>query len=348
MTAIVTNANAYEFAIGKQANGTTALGTAAYALPVYDADVRPITELAEIVVTDASSIQGDPYLKPMSWEANVTVPMLGASLGTFLGSVWGTDTLGTVTPGTTYSHTFSGLGGTQPFIGVFDDFSNADGSTPGTAKMSYANGVASEITFSADQEGGPAKLGWKGVGSTPAVASYSVTTTDALSNGYFGFQISGATVEIDNDTPNVNPASSVTNVESFSITVARNVTPAPTVDSITVGNLAQGKVTLSGSMSFYFNTWQEWKASYFGSVTGTTASTSIVYGALDLTLKHSVNSAWSFELYAPKVAFHIPNRQPDASGGALKLPVTLNFADPTSGDHLQPILTNGVSTAYSA
>jgi hypothetical protein len=346
MTAIVTNANAYQFAIGKQTNGTTPLGTAAYALPVFDADLHPVSDLAEIVVTDASSIQGDPYKKPTSWEADVTVPMLAASMGQFLVSMWGTDTIGTAVAGTAYTHTYTGLGGTQPFIGCFDDFTNSNSSTAGTAKMSYANGVATELTFSADQEGGPAKLQWKAVGSTPSVATYSVTTTDAVGNGYFGMQLSSAAIEIDNDTPNVNPSSAVTNVESFSITVARNVEPAPTADSITVGNLAQGKLTLAGTMSFYFSTWQEWKASYFGSVTGSSASSTITYGALDLNFKHSSQSTWGLELYAPKVAFYIPNRQPDASGGALKLPVTLGFATPASGEHLQPILTNGVSSAY--
>jgi hypothetical protein len=308
-------------------------------MPVFDANIRPVAELARIEVTDASSIQGDPYKKPTYWQAEVTVPALASSLGTILQSVWATDTPAGTAPTT---HTFTGLGGTQPWLTVFDDFTNA------SKPMRYGNGIASAITFAVDQEGGPLKVSWSAYGSTPAQASYSVTTTDTMTNGYFGMQLNNATIEIDNDTPDVNPSSAVTNVESLSITVSRNVTPAPTADSTTIGNLAQGKVEVTGTMNFLYSTWEEFLASYFGTVSGTAVSSTIVYGALDLTFKHSTQATYQLELYCPKVSFHVPSRQPDASGGPLKLPVELGFAIPASGDTVQPILKNGITAAYSA
>lgn len=337
MASLVTNANAYQFALGKQTNGTTALGTASYAMPVFDADIHPLFELARVEVTDASSVEGDPYKKPTSWEADVTIPALGASVGQVIQAMWATDTPSGTAPTT---HTFTGLGGSQSFIGLFDDFTNA------SKPMSYANGIATELTFSADQDGGPLKVNMKAVGTTPSQASYSVTTTDALSNGYFSMQLASSTIEIDNDTPDVNPSSAVTNVESFSLTVSRNVTPAPTADSVTIANLAQGKLTTSGQMTFFYSSWQEFLGSYFGTVSGTAVSSTILYGALDLTFKHSVQSTWQLEIYVPKVAFIVPSRQPDASGGPLKLPVTLQIAAPASGERVQPILKNSTASAY--
>src|SRR4051794_10446967 len=110
MTAIVTNANAYQFALGKQTNGTTPLGTAAYAMPVFDANIHPIAELARFDVTNASSIQGDPYKKPTYWQAEVTVPALASSIGSILQTIWPTDGNSGTAPTT---HTLTGLGGTQ-------------------------------------------------------------------------------------------------------------------------------------------------------------------------------------------------------------------------------------------
>lgn len=334
---LVTNGNAYQVGIHKQTNEGTVGTVADYALPVFEADLRPQYDVARVDVTDASSIEGDPYKKPTSWAADITVPALGASLGTILQSIWATDTKTGAGP---YTHTFSGLGGTQSWISFYDDFTNA------TKPMTYGKGVASSITFSADQDGGPLKVGLSAVGQVPSQATYTVGTTDTLTNGYFAMQLSGSTIEIDNDTPDVNPSSAVTNVENFSITVNRNVAPAPTADSVTVANLQQGKVTTTGSMSFYYSTWQEWLGSYFGTVSGTAVSSTILYGALDLTFKHTVQAGWSFELYCPKVQFKIPNRKPNAAGDALKLDVELNFAAPASGDRVQPILVNAVSTAY--
>ena len=338
MTNVLPPANAYTFAIGKQTNGTTALGTAGYSMPVYDADNHITQELAEIVVTDASSIEGDKYVKPSYWESSVTVPALAASMGRLLSSIWGTDThSGTADPVT---HPFTGLGGTQPFVGLFDDFSNA------SKPMSYANGIASEISFAATADDPVLKIGWKGIGSTPTQATYTVTTADTVDNGYFTLQKSGATIELDLDTPNSNPSSAVTNVEELSITVSRNVTPQPTADGIAVTNMAQGKVVTTGSMTLLYDSWQAWLATWSGAVAGTTASSTICYGALDLNFKHTVQSGWSFELYAPKVAFRVPTRTPDASGGPLKFPVELVFAKPSSGDRLQPTLINGVTGDY--
>ena len=334
---IVPNANAYQFGIHKQTNEATVGTVADYALPVYSADIAPKYDLKRIEVTDASSIEGDPYKAPTYWEGSVEVPALALSLGAILQAIWPTDTKTGAGP---YTHTFSGYGGTQSFISLYDDFTNA------TKPMTYGKGVASEITFSATADGGPLRVGLKALGELPSQATYTVTTTDALSAGYFGMQLSGATIEIDNDTPDVNPATPVTNVKDVSITVSRGVAIEPTADGITVANLSQSKLTRAGSMTFLYSSWQEFLGTYFGTVAGTAVSATILYGALDLTFKHSVNATWTFELYCPKVAFRVPSRTPDAGGGPLTLPVELLFAQPAAGEAVQPVLVNALATAY--
>ena len=79
---------------------------------------------------------------------------------------------------------------------------------------------------------------------------------------------------------------------------------------------------------------------------GTSASSTIVYGALELTAKHSIDSNWSLVIYVPKVAFRVGSVTPNADGSPIVLPVTLEVAKPSSGDHVQPTLLNGVSASY--
>jgi hypothetical protein len=336
---VVTNANAYSFGIHKQTNEATVGTVADYSLPVFDSNLSPQYDLRRVDVTDASSIEGDPYKGPTSWAGTVTVPGMPASLGTILQGLWPTDTATGTAP--SKIHTFSGLGGTQSWMALYEDFTNA------SKPMTYAKGLCSSLTFTADAGGGPLKVAAAYVGQTPSQAAFTVTTPETIAaQNYFMLQMAGATVEVDNDTPDVNPTTAITNVQDVSITVSRNVEPSPTVDSVTVANLHQGKVTTAGTLTFLYSTWQEYLATYFGSVSGTAVSATIVYGALDLTFKHTTVATSIFELYVPKVQFNVPRPSPNPDGSALTQSVTLNMAAPASGDRVQPILTNNVTPAY--
>jgi hypothetical protein len=340
VAAIVTNANAFDFGLGKQTNGTTVLGTAAYSVPVFSSSLTPVYELATIEVTDASSIQGDPYRKPTSWSGSVEIPALAASLGQVVQTLWPTDSVATTSG--TYTHTFTGLGGTQSWFTLFDNFTNATGTD------FYGNGLGSELQFTATADGGPLRVSLGAIGATPSfgTAAFTVTTADTVSNGYFTLQSATASVKQDTSTPNSVPSTSITNVRDVTLTVARPVTPEPTVDAVAVSNLGQGKVTPAGTMTMLYSSWAEFRASFFGSTTGTAVSSTIVYGALKLNFAHSVNAGWTFAIYVPKVQFFTPRPSPDPGGAALTQAVTLNVAKPTSGDHVQPVLVNGVATAY--
>lgn len=335
---VVTPANNYLLGIHKQTNESTVGTVADYTLPVYSADVGPRYDLRRVEVTDAASIEGDPYKAPSYWTATTEFPAFAASLGVFLQSLWPTDTTTGAGP---YTHTFSALGGTQSWIALYTDWPGA-----GPEEFTFGKGLGTGITFTATADGGPLRVGYTAMGQTHVDENHTVSNDDDLTDGYFSLQLASTTIELDFDTPNSNPSGAVTNIRDVSISVTRNATPEPTADATTVSNIGLGKVSTGGTMTMLYSSWDAYQASYFGAVGGTSLSNTIVYGALDLNFKHSVQATWTFELYVPKVQFLVAPPQPDPSGSALVQNVTLNMAAPSSGSRVQPILVNAVSASY--
>ena len=133
---------------------------------------------------------------------------------------------------------------------------------------------------------------------------------------------------------------------AVSIDVDRPATPVLAADGVNVRYIGAGKVVPSGTMTMVWADWDAYRASYFGSVGGSTASATVVTGALDLNFKHTSQATWSFELYVPAVQFRVAPPTPDPAGGPLTLEVTLNIQTPTTGSHVQPILINSTSASY--
>ena len=343
---VVIPANAYLVGIAKQTNESTVPGTAAYSLPVYTSDLGPTYDLRRIEVTDQASIEGDPYKGPSYAKADgIEFPAFDDSLGVFLQSMWPTDTASGTAPNRL--HTFSGLGGTQSWIAMYSHWTDAGINY----EQSFGKGLGRSLTFAGNQEGGPLRVtyAWLGQEVTgAATAAFPATTADVLTAGYFTMQHATAKIELDIDTPNVNPSVAVTNIRDFTLTVARDAAPEPTATGVTVTNIGQGKVTNTGQLTVLWDSvaLDTYRASYFGSAAGTTLSSTIVTGAIEFTFKHSVSTTSILTIYIPAVQFQAAPAVPDPSGSALTQTITLNVFKPSSGDHVQPALTNNVTAAY--
>lgn len=339
MASVVTAANNHLVAIAKQTNGVTPAVNATYSLPVYAAELDGRFDLARVEVTDAESVQGDPYKQPSYWQgAGIEFPAFAAPLGAFLQSLWPTDTLTGVGP---FTHTFSGLGGAQSWYTLFHEWPTA-----AAKERRFSGGLGSSMTFSGNAEGGPLRIGYEAMGTTYEDLAYTGGAISALSDGWFQLQLAGATIEGDFDTPNVNPSTALTNIRNYSVTVTRNLTVEPTADSATVALLGQGRVEATGTLEMLYNSWDAYNATHFGSIAGTSQSATIVYGALDFNYKHTIQAGWTFELYIPRVFFSIQPVVPNPDGSALTQTITLEIAKPTTGSLVQPILVNAVTPAY--
>jgi hypothetical protein len=223
---VVPASNSYTLGIHKQTNESTVGTVADYSMPVYSAEVGPTEDLRRIEVTDAASIQGDPYKGPQSWTAAFEMPAFGSSLGRLLQALWPTDTISGAGP---YTHTYSGLGGTQSWISMYTNWVNA-----GTFSQTFGAGLCSGMTFTSTAEGGPLRIGFNAIGQAASVAAFTVTNAETLALGYFQLQATGAKIELDVDTPDVNPSSQPEKVRNVTIGIERAVGPEPVADAFAV------------------------------------------------------------------------------------------------------------------
>lgn len=335
---IVPPNNNFLLAIAKQTNEATTSATATYSVPVFSANVTPTYDERRVDVTDATSIQSDTYKGLSYWTAEAEFPAYSRSLGTFLQSLWPTDTKTGAGP---FTHTFSGLGGTQSWIALYTEWPGAS-----AFEQTFGKGQATGIGFTANQDGGPLRVRYTAIGETPTVASYSVTTADDQTQGYFTLQSATATIKTDYDTPNVTPTVSATNVQSVTVNVDRSATPVLTADGTSVSNLGAGKVECTGTATFIWTDWDMYRITFYGSTAGTTISPLTVTGALKLNFTHTTDATATFSLYCPAVQFKATAPAPSPSGDPLTFDVALNILKPSSGDHVQPVLVNGLTAVY--
>ena len=328
--------NNYLVEIAKQTNESTINTTAGYSVPVYSGTPMPVESITRDAVTDASSIDGDPRKQgDQHWEAtNLVFPALGAPLGRFLQSLYPTDTISGAGP---FTHTFSGLGSAAPWVTMF----HTD-ILGGAVEYTYEAGQCAGISFSADETGGPLRVGYQCVGKRPTVASYTNATPQVLgTDGYF--TVKAATLKYEADS--ATPATEV-NVQSFNLAINRPVTPQATADGTSVAYLAIGKVTFDFSMTLLKDDHEMLRGAFFGGVAGSTPSINMTYGSVEINCVHSVTGTHSFKLTIDKVALYETPPEPDPAASPLTSEITGWIAKPASGDHVKPVLINAITPAY--
>jgi hypothetical protein len=337
---VVTPNNNFLAGIDKQTNEATVATVADYTTPTYSgASIGHVFERRRIEITDASSVQGDTTKGPTSWASDISFPGFAAQLGRYLQSLWPTDSISGAGP--TYTHAFSGFGGTQPWIAMYSEWPGA-----GAHEQIFGKGLCTGMSFTATADNTELVVSHQAVGQSIERITHTRGTEEAMANGFFTLQATGGKIELDYDTPNVNPASAATWIQSVTINATRTASPVPTADAVSISNFSAGRGEPGGTMQMLYNSWDAYNATVFGAVAGTTVSNTSVYGALELTFKHTVNAAWEFSLYMPRVIFDVAPVTPGTDGGPLTQSVTLQIEKPTTGDHIQPTLINGVTPAY--
>jgi hypothetical protein len=328
--------NNYIVGIAEQSAEGTVPTIEEYGMPVFSGTPRPQESVARVAVTDASSIDGDPYKQgDQHWTAEGLVfPGFAASTGRLLACLWPTDTASGTTPKT---HTFSALGSATPWITMYHTDILA-----GAVEWTYEAGQCAGMSFSADETGGPLRIGFEAVGKRPTVATYTNATPQSIStDGYF--TVKGATLKYEADS--ATPATE-TNIQSFNLGITRPVTPMATADGQSVAYLAIGKISFEFTMTMLKDDHEMLRGAYFGTVSGSTPSLTIPTGSVEINCVHSSQPTWSFKLTIPKVALFEEPLDPDPEGGPLVATVTGHIFRPATGDHVQPVLINAVSAAY--
>lgn len=313
----------------------SAAGTATYNHTLYSGLPRPVRADAEMEVASTSMYVPGMFTSRQHWEANPTFPVLPQSIGTWLRAMFGTVSS---TGSGTVTHTFTPAT-SPPFVTLW-------GQNPGTAYRKFADGTVNELAISFEA-GQPLRAQANVQGYTPSdlAAAWSVTTSEAFDTDGQFFTYIGATMKLDDDaTP---AATTVGTIRSGVLTISRVPFELIQTDGLEPEHRSLGLFKAAFSLQMLFANYETFKATYFGSVAGTTSSAVLTEGAIDFLFGVAPTAAptnRSLELVVPTARIAVPD-PPDVDTGAG--PVMLNVVGTTwkgSSDLITGTLVNAVTS----
>lgn len=335
---IVQSAAVAEVAIGKQASEGTGASNPVYALPVYSGLPGPTQAVTRFNVTDTANTYPGLVKTDIHWEADLVVPAFPASAGAFIVGILPTDTkTGAADP---YTHTFTPAGN--------DVWQTLFSRRPGDLYEKFVDGLLAEMRFemTADE---PLKLGLRFLGKTPSAlgSAYTATTTEKYTSTGEYFTPVGGSLKLDEDT--TPAATAKVNIVGGTIRIARQTDLVHTAEALTPGLVSRGRYEVGVALDTVWQDFDAYRATYFGSTGGTTASSTIVMGSIDFTFACNGNVNHSLQVQVPNVALLVPEPPAADPGGApFKVAIDGMAVVPAAGSVVTVVLKNAVSTAYTA
>lgn len=332
-------ANEGEIGIALQSAEGTLAANPTFAQPLYSGLPKPAETFNEIDVTDTSGLLVPGHFKTeQHWEMDLNIPVLPIGIGAYINAILpALSTSGTANP---YTHTFTPTAGTAtpPFVTMF-------ARNPGTAYRKFGDGTVSELTFNFTH-GDMLKANVKAMGYTPydLAAAYTAGTTEAVDSDGSYYTMIGGTFKLDHAS---TPASTtVATVSSGALSIAREVRLIQT-DGFTPEHRDLGRFRVAASLDLLYANYELYKATFFGSTSGTASSQTVVYGSLDFTFAvgPSTSANTTLQVQVPNIALRVtdpPDVDPGA-GGPVMLSVAGVTAKPASGEIVTAILKSSAS-----
>lgn len=125
------------------------------------------------------------------------------------------------------------------------------------------------------------------------------------------------------DTASDTPAEAP--VVSGSLSLANSCTAEPLAGMVTPGDVEEGKLVSSGSVTVKPNDMRLYRRMITGSDEGTKPTGDMVYGSFDWKFRHNKNPNWELEIKAERVPFTAEFPDVDPEGGAAQ--VEFSFDD---------------------
>ncbi|MBQ9041585.1 MAG: hypothetical protein IJ111_02090 [Eggerthellaceae bacterium] len=204
-----------------------------------------------------------------------------------------------------YDHTIT-LGDLLPYLTFWgrigSEFSRVDSCKVDEIEMEFEGNAP--LSFGITAVGLAATLGLSGF---PGAADPSCF------DGYF--VPTGGTFLIDTlgDTPLAAP------VTAGSLTLANSCTADPLAGQVTPGDVEEGKLTVSGSVTVKPEDMALYRKMVTGAAAGTALTGQMVYGSFEWTFKHSKNADCTLKISASRVPFTADYPDVDPNGGAAEM-----------------------------
>ena len=157
-----------------------------------------------------------------------------------------------------------------------------------------------------------------GIAATLGLDSIPGSVNPSCFDGYF--VPTGGTFKV--DTASGTPATAP--VTKGSLTLANNCTTDPLAGQVTPGDVEEGKLVSSGSVTVKPDDLTLYRKMVTGSGNGTTPTGAMVYGSLEWNFTHSKDSKCSLKVEATNIPFTADFPEVDPSGGAAEIEFTFD------------------------
>lgn len=182
-----------------------------------------------------------------------------------------------------------------------------------------------------------------GLAATFGLSAIPGSVTPSCFDGYF--VPTGGTFKVDtaSGTPVTAP------VTKGSLSLANNCTADPLAGQVTPGDVEEGKLVSSGSVTVKPDDLTLYRKMVTGSSSGTTLTGAMVYGSLEWNFTHSKDSKCSMKVEATNIPFTADYPDVDPNGGAAEVEFSFDNIGlaSASGSPVTITITNDVSS-YSS
>lgn len=182
-----------------------------------------------------------------------------------------------------------------------------------------------------------------GLAATLGLGSFPGSVDPSCFDGYF--VPTNGTFKI--DTASGTPATAP--VTKGSLSLANNCTTDPLAGQVLPGDVEEGKLVSSGSVTVKPDDMTLYRKLVTGSSTGTAPTAAMVYGSIEWTFTHSKDSKCSLKIDAENIPFTADFPEVDPAGGAAEIEFSFDDIGLTSpsGSPVTVTITNAVSSYTS-
>lgn len=283
------------------AKGTPATPAVAntFKVPFTGGSINPTREIDQLAETDSSRNVGISFTKTGGVDGTPECYVRDASVGALLFYALGADA---VTGTTNFVHTITPAN-TIPYVTFWRDIAD-------TLFEQYSDCKISNLTISTTA-GSPltAAVTVNGLASTRLTADPSLSPVIPLASSYV-YNYNDATVQLGGGATAL--------VGSFELAIENNVTRQQTDAFVPYDNIA-GQLEVSLSFDLIFETLDEYNKFHYGSISGTTQSSSIYTTSADFQFDNGANNQVKFTL--PSIAYQEFPVDPNTGGDPIVVSV---------------------------
>lgn len=269
------------------------------------------------------------------WVAQLTLPTFPLSLGPLVKALLPQESVSGSGP---YDHVFV-PDENEVWLSIFTR-------RPGGLYERFSDGLVESITFDC-ASGQPVSSVVVTQGLVPEVlgSAYTPGTTQSVTSGAWVHYL-GGTLLLDVDATPATTDLSAT-IEAATVRINRPLALVSTADSHVPQGFRRGPYSLDLSFRLTWQDYGAYRASYFGSTSGSSASASIVYGSIDLTFLGYVSGGTRhLRLQVPRAALLVRGAPQPEPRGSLDLLIEGKAVRPNSGAMVSVTLRNQKPSAY--